>query len=134
MLSNKQKRAQLQQKRAQRRDKQKADVQAALRVESMQRPKQSIAVQRGRLGRYCSYDEPRFVARGWYEDLPFVCRDCGKQEVWTARQQQWWYEEVKGSVWATAVRCRACRLARKGPCPAPASSPEKPVADQTTQR
>ncbi len=44
----------------------------------------------------------------YYEDLEFTCTDCGRQETWTARQQQWWYEV------ATAVRCRACRRARRG--------------------
>jgi hypothetical protein len=33
-----------------------------------------------------SYSPPTY-----FEDQPFVCVDCGKEEVWTARQQQWWY-------------------------------------------
>lgn len=48
-----------------------------------------------------------------YEDLAFTCRDCGKREVWTAEQQQWWYEVAKGPVQSAAVRCRACREARR---------------------
>lgn len=50
-----------------------------------------------------------FMLRGYYLDLPFQCRDCGSQEVWRARQQQWWYEVAKGEVNSTATRCRACR-------------------------
>ncbi|HUY87558.1 MAG TPA: zinc-ribbon domain-containing protein [Pirellulales bacterium] len=50
-----------------------------------------------------------YVGRSYYEDLPFVCEDCGKAEVWTARQQKWWYEVAKGSIYSTAKRCRACR-------------------------
>ena len=45
----------------------------------------------------------------FYVDKPFVCRDCGKAEVWTAAQQKWWYEVAKGDINSTAVRCRACR-------------------------
>lgn len=56
-----------------------------------------------------SYGVPEFVSRGYYVDLPFACKDCGKAEVWTASQQKWWYEVVKGGVWTTARRCRRCR-------------------------
>jgi hypothetical protein len=45
----------------------------------------------------------------FYEDIRFVCRDCGKAEVWTAQQQKWWHEEAGGDLEATAVRCRDCR-------------------------
>jgi hypothetical protein len=45
----------------------------------------------------------------FYVDKAFVCRDCGKREVWTATQQKWWYEVAKGQIDSTAVRCRACR-------------------------
>lgn len=50
-----------------------------------------------------------YSGRPFYQDQPFVCEDCGKQEVWTARQQQWWHEVAKGSIYSTAKRCRACR-------------------------
>jgi hypothetical protein len=56
-----------------------------------------------------SYGTPEFVQRGYYVDLPFTCRDCGKQEIWTATQQKWWYESAKGGVWTTAIHCRPCR-------------------------
>lgn len=56
-----------------------------------------------------SYGVPDFVARGYYLDQPFSCRDCGKEELWTATQQKWWYEIAKGYVYSTATRCRACR-------------------------
>ncbi len=49
-------------------------------------------------------DYPRF-----YADRPFRCRDCDSHEVWTARQQKWWYESAKGSIQSIAIRCRACR-------------------------
>lgn len=45
----------------------------------------------------------------FYVDKPFACRDCGSKEVWTAKQQKWWYEVAKGHIGSTAVRCRKCR-------------------------
>lgn len=57
-----------------------------------------------------SYGTPEYVARGFYIDVPFECKSCGKQQVWTATQQKWWYESAKGDVWTTAVFCRPCRL------------------------
>jgi len=56
-----------------------------------------------------SYGEADFVRRGYYVDIPFRCVDCGKEEIWTAAQQKWWYEVAKGFIYSTAVRCRACR-------------------------
>jgi hypothetical protein len=55
------------------------------------------------------WSDPLFVICGYYRDLPFKCRDCGKSEVWTATQQKWWYEVAKADVWTTATRCRSCR-------------------------
>jgi hypothetical protein len=46
----------------------------------------------------------------FYIDTPFVCRDCGAHEIWTAKQQKWWYEIAKGHIDTCAVRCRPCRL------------------------
>ena len=46
-----------------------------------------------------------------YEDTPFVCVGCGKEEVWTAKQQKMWYEIAKGPIYSRAIRCRACRKA-----------------------
>ena len=54
---------------------------------------------------------------GWlpefYVDKPFVCRDCGKEEIWKASDQKWYYEEAKAHMDATSVRCHDCRMARK---------------------
>ena len=55
-----------------------------------------------------SYSPPLF-----YDDSPFVCVDCGKEEIWKAEQQQWWYEVAKGSIYSRAIRCRACRRAHR---------------------
>ncbi len=45
----------------------------------------------------------------FYVDMPFTCKDCGSLELWTAKQQKWWYEIAKGSIDSIAVRCRSCR-------------------------
>lgn len=49
----------------------------------------------------------------YYVDRPFVCRECGKEEIWKASDQKWYYEEIKGHTDATAVRCHDCRRERK---------------------
>ena len=49
----------------------------------------------------------------YYLDQPFICRRCGKREIWRARDQKWYYEEAKGHVDAIAVECHDCRMAKK---------------------
>lgn len=51
--------------------------------------------------------------RQFYEDKSFTCRDCGKEEIWTAEQQQWWYEVAQGPVESKAIRCSSCRKAKR---------------------
>jgi Probable zinc-ribbon domain len=67
----------------------------------------------GLLAPYNSYGQPPFVARGFYMDTLFQCVDCGKEEVWRATQQKWWYEVAKGNVETRATRCNACRRAER---------------------
>ena len=61
------------------------------------------------LAPYNSYGAPRFVSRGYYEDVAFTCSGCGSKESWRAAQQKWWYEVAKGYVYSGAKLCRACR-------------------------
>lgn len=49
----------------------------------------------------------------FYVDKVVVCRQCGKEEVWPAERQKWWYEVAKGNINTEAVLCRACRHAAK---------------------
>ncbi|MDX1697409.1 MAG: zinc-ribbon domain containing protein [Thiohalobacterales bacterium] len=49
----------------------------------------------------------------FYIDRPFICRVCGKREIWRARDQKWYYEEAKGHIDAFAVKCHDCRTRRK---------------------
>ena len=71
--------------------------------------KNKIAVNRELLVEAPSYTWPEFVRRGYYLDMPFTCKDCGKKEVWRATQQKWWYEIAKGGLETVAIRCRPCR-------------------------
>lgn len=49
------------------------------------------------------------VPRYYYRYREFDCQSCGMTEVWTARQQQWWYEVAQGELQTTATTCRSCR-------------------------
>lgn len=72
-------------------------------------PPGSILVNESLLRPANSYSIPDFVTRGYYVDRPFTCKDCGRDEIWRATQQKWWYEVAKGDRAASAVRCRPCR-------------------------
>lgn len=109
MKSNKQRRAELQARKARQEEKQKDHdrAQIALRPGAVFHPDERVNVDA--LAPHTSYGQPDFVARGYYEPIPFTCKDCGVEEIWTPRQQKWWYEIAKGYPFATATRCRACR-------------------------
>jgi hypothetical protein len=49
----------------------------------------------------------------FYIDRPFECRKCGREEIWRAADQKWYYEETKGHIDAKAVECHDCRTAKK---------------------
>lgn len=69
----------------------------------------AVAVSRAMLMHHNSYSDPEFLKRGTYLGMAFTCMDCGKNEVWTATQQKWWYEVAKGDLFSVATRCRPCR-------------------------
>lgn len=71
-------------------------------------------------GHWIKVNKSVFQRRAIYSGIPeyyrpryFKCRDCGVAQTWTAKQQQWWYEEAGGTLESTAVRCRRCRQLRK---------------------
>lgn len=68
-----------------------------------------LPVDASKLNMGNTYDVPS----KFYYDIEFDCRDCGTTEVWNADQQKWWYEEVGGYYFATAIRCRRCRDAER---------------------
>ncbi|TWT85107.1 hypothetical protein CA13_65890 [Planctomycetes bacterium CA13] len=68
-------------------------------------PDGAVVADRSRQVPNNSYDlPPRF-----YVDIEFKCSDCGIKEVWTGKQQKWFYEVAKGSLYKTAKRCGVCR-------------------------
>lgn len=68
-------------------------------------PKGSVMADQKELAHNNTYGPlPRF-----YIDKIVVCRICGKEEVWPAERQKWWYEIAKGNVNTHAVFCRECR-------------------------
>ncbi|HZY89953.1 MAG TPA: zinc-ribbon domain containing protein [Gemmataceae bacterium] len=109
MKSGKQRRAELDARKKVRAAKSAAERAVAARAALARAAAGGAPVNREALAPHNSYGEPDFVTRGLYLDRPFGCIDCGKAEVWTARQQKWWYEVAKGEVFTTARRCRACR-------------------------
>ncbi|WP_299585313.1 zinc-ribbon domain-containing protein [uncultured Microbulbifer sp.] len=71
-------------------------------------PNWAIAVDRAAIVHHSYYiDIPLY-----YLDREFQCKDCGSDEVWTAKQQKWWYEIAKGDFETSAVHCRPCRKKR----------------------
>ena len=104
MSSNKQKRQKLRRTRAERKAKsERVDILAGLENGTMIPVDRSTVFSRSVLPKI-----PDF-----YRDTWFTCKDCGQQELWTAWQQQRWYEEQGGEIEAIAVRCRACRHKEK---------------------
>lgn len=102
MKSSKQRRAEIQAQRASR----AANV---LAIKRATLPLGAVACNPERLAPSNSYGVPEFVVRGYYVDQPFVCRDCGVEEIWRAAQQKWWYESAGGNVESRAARCNPCR-------------------------
>src|SRR5205823_5436984 len=104
MKSGKQRRLEIRNRRAKRG--------ARLRERELQqkiRPLERAPVNVEALASYKSYGTPAFVMRGYYQNIPFRCQGCGKDEIWTAMQQKWWYEVAKGYVYSTASLCSPCR-------------------------
>ncbi len=48
------------------------------------------------------------LAPDYYHDLVYNCVDCGKQTVWTAERQKYFFEELGGNTNSKAVRCQIC--------------------------
>lgn len=104
MKSGKQRRQEIKQRRAHHAEQQARRA----HLRTVDRPHGSVPVTWALLRPTTRYGISRFVERGYDEALPFRCKDCGKEDVWTA-EQRWWYEVAQGAVWTTAVRCRAYR-------------------------
>lgn len=53
------------------------------------------------------------VPKYFYVDESNTCVQCGKDFVFYAREQKYWYETLKFYIEASAVRCRDCRRRRR---------------------
>jgi hypothetical protein len=51
-----------------------------------------------------SYSPPLF-----YQAIEFVCVECGVREVWSAKNQKWYFEVIKAPIYGLPKRCRECR-------------------------
>lgn len=101
MKSSKQRRLEIKAKRRERAEAHKVNVFDVL----AKLPDGAIKANHTELAHNNTYGRfPEF-----YVDTPFVCVDCGSREVWTAKQQKWWYEIAKGTINSKAMRCRPCR-------------------------
>jgi len=108
-MSNKRKRAELDAKRSARRKTVAAKRLAKLAAEG--RVAYGEVIPKGAIAADLSQQAPNntYSPKTFYIDQPFQCVDCGKEEVWTATQQKWYYEVAKGPIHARAIRCRTCR-------------------------
>lgn len=114
--SNKQRRAEINARRQQRAQSWQAQLAAATLEEQ-----RLIAERAARRGEGVALADVALLAEhnnsyglpSYYVDLPFECAGCGAHEVWTAKQQKWWYEVALGNINSTARYCSACRRARR---------------------
>ena len=101
MKSNKQRRLEIREKRRKRAEKLEIDT----RSNPPKFPDNAVMADWNELSHNNTYGPlPVF-----YMDKPFACVDCGSKELWTAKQQKWWYEVAKGNINTTAIRCLPCR-------------------------
>jgi len=122
MSSNKQKRQQLKLSRAEREaELKRVELLASRRKAELKADSEKAALLPSlRKGTIIAVDRSKITSRAaipeipdYYRDTWFTCKDCGKQELWTAKQQQSWYEEQGGEIESIAVRCHACRRLEK---------------------
>lgn len=45
----------------------------------------------------------------FYQDIEFICSDCGRPDMWSAGSQQHYFEVTKGSPYNRPKRCYDCR-------------------------
>ncbi len=108
-VSNKLKRTELTERRAAQRKAEESALLESLRRQG--RVVGGIVIPQGAVRANAEQQAPNnsYSPPLYYVDKPFRCVDCGKEEVWTANQQKWYYEVAKGSIYGQAIRCRSCR-------------------------
>jgi hypothetical protein len=53
-----------------------------------------------------------YAAKFYYVDIDYVCRGCGRKEVWTAAQQKRYFEVQKGNIYNEPTWCHECHTER----------------------
>lgn len=76
--------------------------------EATEIPPAAIPVDPHRINVGGSYFRPTY-----FEDMAFMCQDCGSHQIWKAEDQIWFYEKSGTPFYSTAVRCRSCRAAER---------------------
>jgi hypothetical protein len=71
-------------------------------------PPDAIPVEPALINRGGSYFCPIF-----YQDVNFLCTDCGVSQTWKADDQRWYYETTNAAYYSIAKRCRECRKKEK---------------------
>ncbi len=51
--------------------------------------------------------------RHWYVDATFICSDCGREFVFTASEQRFWYEDRRFWIDSLPKHCVECRKAER---------------------
>ncbi|WPH13276.1 zinc-ribbon domain containing protein [Variovorax paradoxus] len=110
MKSNKQRRAEIRAHRLERAARLEAQMRVSAQRSTSLRAPGLAAADVGVLERHNNTVGPLPT---YYVDRAFTCRDCGAEEVWTAKQQKWWHEVAHGSIESRAAYCLACRRARR---------------------
>lgn len=77
-------------------------------INSGQVPKGAIIANLDKQAPNNSYD-----CKAYYEDHEFRCEGCSQRFTWTAKEQQRWYESVKGTIYTEIKFCRDCYLNHK---------------------
>ena len=110
MKSNKQRKAEIKARRLQRAAS-LAELARAQDVRTLPAGERPAGIEPADRDVLARYNNTYGLLPEFYVDRAFTCRDCGIEEVWTAKQQKWWYEVAHGHIDSRAVRCRACRRA-----------------------
>lgn len=50
-----------------------------------------------------------FSRTDYYMDSTRICMQCGKEFLFSAREQQYWYEILHFNMYSQAIRCKECR-------------------------
>ena len=53
-----------------------------------------------------------YAAKLYYKDIHYACAGCGKNEIWTALQQQRYFETQKGNIYNDPKWCHECHIKR----------------------